>query len=107
MPDKWVRIKSGDERDSASFDQTLRLKKVAPYGWSGSSAFQLRVNSSGELIISSGAGIPTWDYASLTEAATTDTWVFKTGGSGGTTVKTIVITYTSSSKATISNITST
>ncbi len=49
----------------------------------------------------------TWDYISLTEAATTDTYTYKTGGSGGTTTATIVITYTSSTKLTIDNITRT
>lgn len=48
-----------------------------------------------------------WDYTALTEAATTDTWVFKTGGSGGSTVATVVITYTDATKATISNVTKT
>ena len=104
MPDKWKRIKSGDERDSQSFDETYRLKKVGPFGWSGSAMVQVRVNSSGEIVTTSGAGIPTWDYAALTQAATTDTWTFKTGGSGVTTVRTVVVTYTDSTKATISNV---
>lgn len=42
-------------------------------------------------------------YASLTQASTTDTWTFKTA-SAGTTVAVIVITYTDSTKATISNV---
>jgi len=46
-----------------------------------------------------------WDYLALTEAATTDTWVYKIGGAGGTTVKTKVVTYTDSGKGTISNVT--
>lgn len=52
-----------------------------------------------------GGGLPAWDYMSLTSGATTDTYVFKTGGSGGTTVQTIVITYTDATKATISTVT--
>lgn len=50
------------------------------------------------------SGIPSWDYVSLTQAATTDTYTFKTGGAGGTTVQTIVITYTDSTKQTISTV---
>lgn len=46
-----------------------------------------------------------WDYTALVSAATTDTWTFKTGGSGGATVRTTVITYTDSGKGTISNVT--
>jgi hypothetical protein len=45
-----------------------------------------------------------WDYTDLTEAATTDTWTFKKGGSGGTTLAVVVITYTDSTKATIANV---
>jgi hypothetical protein len=46
----------------------------------------------------------TYDYIAPTFATLTDTWVFKTGGSGGTTVSTITITYTDSGKGTISSI---
>ena len=42
-------------------------------------------------------------YATLTQASTTDTWTFKTA-SAGSTVAVIVITYTDSTKATISNV---
>lgn len=52
----------------------------------------------------SAVNIPTWDYMTLTQASTTDTYTFKTGGSGGTTVSTIVITYTDSGKGTISTV---
>ena len=45
-----------------------------------------------------------WDYASLVQASLTDTWTFKSGGSGGTTVNTVTITYTSSAKTTISTV---
>jgi hypothetical protein len=44
-----------------------------------------------------------WDAYSFTSGATTDTWVFKSGGLGGTTVATFVQTYTDSTKATVSN----
>lgn len=54
-----------------------------------------------------GLGVPQWDYTALVQASTTDTWAFKTGGSGGSTVATVVITYTDSGKGTISNITKT
>jgi len=51
-----------------------------------------------------GMEIPAHDYISLTQAATTDTWTYKTGGAGGITVATIVVTYTDSGKGTISNV---
>ena len=51
-----------------------------------------------------GLNIPTFDYASQTQTATTDTWVFKTGGAGGTTVATVVITYVDATKEVISSV---
>lgn len=45
-----------------------------------------------------------YDYISQAQATLTDTWTFKTGGAGGTTVATITITYTDASKAVISTV---
>lgn len=55
-------------------------------------------------VIQRGLYLPTFDYCSQVQASTTDTWTFKTGGSGGTTVATVTITYTDSTKAVISNV---
>jgi hypothetical protein len=44
------------------------------------------------------------DYVSQTQNSTQDIWVFKTGGSGGTTVATVTITYTGTDKQTISSV---
>lgn len=52
------------------------------------------------------AGIK-YDFVSNTIASDTETWVFKTGGASGTTVATIVIVYTSSSREDISTVTRT
>lgn len=54
--------------------------------------------------ITSGFGIGAYDYVSLAVASTTDTYTFKTGGAGGSTVATITITYTDSGKGTISTV---
>lgn len=43
-------------------------------------------------------------YAALVQASTTDTWTFRSVNSSGTIVAVIVITYTDSTKATISNV---
>jgi hypothetical protein len=45
-----------------------------------------------------------YDAASLSQATLTDTWTFYSGGVGGTLVATITITYTNSSKTTISTV---
>lgn len=52
----------------------------------------------------SGAPVVAFDYTSLAQASTTDTWTRKSGGSGGTTVQTITVTYTDSTKTVISNV---
>lgn len=51
-----------------------------------------------------GLGIPQYDYASLVQASLTDTWTLKSGGSGGSTVATVTITYTDTGKQTISTV---
>lgn len=61
-------------------------------------------NTTAWLMKSLGAPVFAFDYSSLAQAATTDTWTFKSGGSGGSTVQTITITFTDSSKTTISNV---
>ena len=45
-----------------------------------------------------------FDYISLSETSTTDVYTYKNGGSGGTTVATVTITYTDSTKCTISTV---
>lgn len=46
-----------------------------------------------------------YDYLDVQQTdSDTETYVFKSGGSGGTTVRTIVINYTSSTKADIDNV---
>lgn len=46
-----------------------------------------------------------FDYLDVQQTdADTETYVFKTGGSGGTTVRTVVVNYTSSTKADIDNV---
>lgn len=54
--------------------------------------------------VTNGFGIGPYDYISLTAATLTDTYVFKLGGAGGTTVNTLTITYTDSGKGTISTV---
>lgn len=54
-----------------------------------------------------GFNLPAYDYVSNSPTSTTDTFTFKTGGSGGTTVATVAIVYTDSSKNTLSSATKT
>lgn len=52
------------------------------------------------------AGIK-YDYVSNTIVTDTETWVFKTGGASGTTVATIVVVYTDSTRQDILTVTRT
>jgi hypothetical protein len=61
-------------------------------------------NTTAWLVKVLGAPSVAYDYTSLSQAATSDTWTFKSGGSGGSTVQTVTINYTDSGKGTISNV---
>ena len=65
----------------------------------GSTVERQRVQPSGSFFVHA-----LHDYIALAQAATTDTWTFKSGGAGGTLVATVTITYTDSTKATISTV---
>lgn len=91
------------ERDDAQ-PQVLYAKRNA----SDNDAYPILVNSSGQLLVSGGMNLPEYDFVSLTISPdTTETYTFKTGGSGGTTVSTVVIVYTDATRSTISTVTKT
>jgi len=74
----------------------------------GTTPTPLEVDSYGNLLVMpTGFGIRSYDYISYTSGDTTNTYVFKTGGPSGTTVATIVITYTGTDKQIFSNISKT
>lgn len=54
-----------------------------------------------------GLSIPIYDYVSMALSAgdTTETYTFKTGGSGGSTVATVTVVYTSSARTVLSSVT--
>lgn len=54
-----------------------------------------------------GIGLGSYDYVSLSQTATNDTYTFKMGGASGTLVATVSIEYTSSAKTVISTVTKT
>lgn len=80
----------------------IEAKRVALYAWDptlGDDGQWTRFR------ISQVAGVD-YDYLDVQQTdSDTETYVFKTGGSGGTTVRTIVVNYTSSTKADIDNVT--
>lgn len=94
--------------DNISFDTGTDLAMVEIAG-PNSGATQINralVGDDGSLRVTAGltAGID-YDYLDVQQTdADTETYVFKTGGSGGTTVRTVVVTYTSSSKSDIDTV---
>lgn len=77
----------------------ISAKRVANYIWNGTS--WERMAQPGGLT----AGID-YDYLDVQQTdSDTETYVFKTGGSGGTTVRTIVVNYTSDAKSDIDTVT--
>ena len=82
---------------NANCDETGRLA-VGTALWNGSAW----------VAASSGLGLPGYDYVSLAiSPATTETYTFKSGGSGGSTVATVTIVYTDATRGTISSVTKT
>lgn len=72
-------------------------------------ARSIKINSNGALEIAPlGLAIPEWDYLTVSyPTATQEVFTFKIGGSGGTTVATITINYTTATKEFISDVTKT
>lgn len=86
---------SSQEIDNESYDDTHKVKLVAPVGYDvGSDTFK-----ASPLAFMDKA----FDYIGFSNADTNgnyQTWLFKTGGSSGTTVRTLSVTYDASSKIT-------
>lgn len=81
-------------------DATFGVKKVSLFGDGGNNTL---------VRMGTGLNLPGWDYCSraLSGGDTTETFTFKTGGSGGTTVATVVVVYTDSTRVDISSVTKT
>jgi hypothetical protein len=71
-------------------------------------AYPVLATSTGVLISGSGIGIPAYDFVSMViSPSDTETYTFKTGGSDGSTVATVIIVYTDSTRIDISTVTKT
>lgn len=89
--------------DNIEHDDATQAKGVAIYGTpDGNNIYRLAINPDGS--ISTSTSSQNFDYVGLAQASLTDTYTFKTGGVSGTTVKTITITYTDASKATMQKV---
>jgi hypothetical protein len=72
----------------------INAKRVAPYYWDGTN-WQRQ-----------GAGLvpSSYDYLSYTSNTTTDVYEYYQGGSGGTLIATITVTWTDSTKTVLSSV---
>jgi hypothetical protein len=103
MPDPYMQgsesITQAEHISPTKTGDNIQAKRTANYIWNGTE--WVRMAQPGGLT----PGID-FDYLDVQQTdADTETYVFKTGGSGGTTVRTIVVNYTSSSKSDIDNVT--
>lgn len=92
---------------NASYDEDFDLLATELLGYDGTNVQRVKTDTSGNLVSVAGFAIPVYDYCSQSQASTADTWTFKTGGAGGTTVATITIQYTTSDKSVIQSVTKT
>lgn len=100
--------------DRSRFDVNKRPTLIATSNIDGESPVTLWADPSTHALITnttggggSGGLIPgiSYDYIDAQQTSpTVDTFVYKLGGSGGTTVQTIVVTYTDSTKTDIDTI---
>ena len=99
---KWGNVQpSLDNSEHIGPDTTgdnIHAKKVVSYTWNSTSGEWERAVKN----LTSGVDFDYIDAQQTDED--TDTYVFKTGGSGGTTVRTITINYTDANKTTVDNV---
>lgn len=101
MADELIRSDENNYRVGAGItddaNEEVRNLRVEP------ATNELKVAAS-VISMTNGIGVPDHDYIGVAYAATTDTYTFKTGGSGGSTVATVVVTYTDSTKEFIDSV---
>ncbi len=90
---------SAGQVDNLEHTDENHAKKVNSYVWdAGAGAWERATKDI--------SPVADYDYLDVQQTSgTVETYVFKTGGSGGTTVRTIVVTYTSGTKTDIDYVT--
>ena len=98
------------EIQNNSYDEQYAIETTAAMGYRADlDAFvPISINSDGGLKASGALVTKAYDYMAYTNTnTTTDTYVYKSGGTGGTIVATVTIVYTDSTKSVISTVTRT
>lgn len=101
MPVSGDRVKQTAEAEHIGPEYTgdnISAKRSAGYRWNGT-AWEREDGAPTNALVRE-----RYDYISLTQNSTQDIWTYKNGGSGGTTVATVTITYTDATKATIDDV---
>lgn len=97
----YVNQSIRDEHDKVSPES----KRVTVYGWDKNNLQKVRLSVNSDGTLSGGLSIPSYDYVSVSYPnSTTEVYTFKTGGSSGTTVATVTLTYTDSTKDNLSSV---
>lgn len=102
-----VPVSVSSEPATAADGGALPATTKVVSGYDGANVQALSTDTSGRArIINQSQLVPfVYDYISYSEpSSTTEEYVYKTGGSGGATVATVTITYTSAAKTTLSSI---
>ena len=86
------------EHISTEDGENINAKRVGNYVWNGSDWVR-QIPAPGLV-----AGTDFDHIDGQQTSATVDTYVYKTGGSGGTTVQTVVVTYTNSAKTDVDTV---
>jgi len=106
MADKPIKYNSQIEKDQSDDSANIVGKRSILFGWNPNTLQYEKLTSTNGLLNKGGLNLPTYDYMSYTATdSVTDTYVFKTGGAGGTLVATLVLVFTDSTKTQIASLT--
>jgi len=87
-------ITQAEHISPAKTGDNIEAKRVASYGFDGTNWGRIPLPFTKS----------PYDYVSIAYNSTSDVYTLKSGGSGGTTVATITLTYTDSGKGTLSSV---
>lgn len=95
------------ELQNSSFDEAFQVSAVEllAYNASTNTLDRVQINNDGGVLTANGLVNGNYDYISYTNTSSTvDTYVYKTGGSSGSTIATVTITYTDTTKNQVSTV---
>jgi len=97
----------GEYMPNSKIDDNFKPSIIAVSSSDGETIVRLEANPSTGALLVSGDLVPNRDYDYIDIQQTSDTvetYVYKLGGSGGTTIRTVVVTYTDGTKANLDTV---